>query len=106
MINKNELRVGNWVKLASGDITDIRSGKDIEFASIGAFPIPLTDEWLTKLGFKGRHDNAVFQKENIIFSMYETTGANFEENGIHVNVRYVHQLQNLYFALTEEELKI
>lgn len=74
-------------------------------------PIPLTEEWLEKFGFKitGQtpHPNNIwtvygeeckFELEHIIsFFLYDNKCFGTE-------VKYVHQLQNLYFALTGEEL--
>jgi hypothetical protein len=62
-------------------------------------PIPLTEEWLLRLGFNG------WDKGN--FTMVLSNG-NFIEFGyvIAKNIKHVHQLQNLYFALTNEELTI
>ena len=67
-------------------------------------PIPLTEEWLLKFGFQDRFllcdnhkiDYEITERSEIIFWL--------NENGI--NLEFVHQLQNLYFALTGEELKI
>jgi hypothetical protein len=61
--------------------------------------IPITEEWLKKLGFIG------WDIGN--YTMILSNG-NFMEFGniIAENINYVHQLQNLYFALTNEELKL
>lgn len=79
-------------------------------------PIPITEEILLKCGFK-KHIflNSFGVKENgyRIFSftirksewndeyflMYDWVGGNIE-------IKYIHQLQNLYFALTGEELTV
>jgi hypothetical protein len=66
--------------------------------------IPLTEEWLLKLGFE--------YKENLkwysIDGMYiRKDGDEFEtEIGecLYKTIDYVHQLQNLYFAHNDEEL--
>jgi len=74
-------------------------------------PIPLTEEWLLKLGFEYREflDNffieigeqgAIFIFENITAYLCETNS----EKQFLCNLEHVHQLQNLYFALTGEEL--
>ena len=83
------------------------------------FAIPLTEEWLQKFGFsdatgdgyggflspyygenadkKIRVKKALREKE-----YYSHSLSGFDE----VIIKYVHQLQNLYFALTGEELLI
>jgi hypothetical protein len=47
--------------------------------------------------------------ENTSFTYYYTFSGgvwHFEFEGISIKIKYVHQLQNLYFALTGEELTI
>ena len=70
--------------------------------------IPLTEEWLLKFGFvqylliwryKG------FTIASSLNNGYGLTGYCIE-NIFPINCLYVHQLQNLYFALTNEELTI
>ena len=70
----------------------------------GIIPIPLTEDWLLKFGFKGWD----LGKYTLIL-----TNGNFfdfqhglESTPIAKNIKHVHQLQNLYFALTGEELTI
>ena len=69
-------------------------------------PIQLTEEWLLKFGFE--KDNELnFVKfsfkvhfwSNYNSYMYGWIGGNIE-------IKYVHQLQNIYFALTGQELTI
>ena len=76
-------------------------------------PIPLTEEWLLKFGFvhRKRRDVPAYEKNNLIVEyLFERwTGRLYwnERNSIRIiDVEYVHQLQNLYFALTGEELTI
>ena len=109
----NELRVGNLVL----------DGK--EFITIGADemlcacsgrcifePIPLTEEWLLKFGFECFADGQ-YEKifENLDFNWDKETGLYIflrtqEDNIKPDHIKHVHQLQNLYFALTGEELTI
>jgi hypothetical protein len=116
-----ELRIGNLVKgkeinvywtVEAIDSNSIFSyGK---WRSLDAFePIPLTEEWLLKFGFefgiklqnfvKGKYQ-FVQSKNNILFG-------DFSENGIFyfngkIKIHHVNQLQNLYHALTGEELTL
>src|SRR5690606_38180140 len=81
-------------------------------------PIPLTEEWLLKFGFsrsdKGSvsaqfnlginpvtNDNMIqlIWLKNLMTTGYSLDGFPFYTNG-HFKINYVHQLQNLYFALT------
>jgi len=78
-------------------------------------PIPLTDEWLIKLGFKRKEKIVnedvyikgplgIFPDYHIVVYYVETC-----KDGSHtipITLKYVHQLQNLYFALTGEELEL
>jgi hypothetical protein len=73
-------------------------------------PIPLTEEWLIKFGFeKPAHswNGKIFH-----LSQWDAYPLNWcvamDKNGAVIvrKLKYVHQLQNLYFALTNEELTI
>ena len=76
-------------------------------------PIPLTEEWLLKFGFERTDliDNSnddwtwlFYQKDSIYIDGSDLTIET--ATGIVIKVEYVHQLQNLYFALTGEELTL
>jgi hypothetical protein len=73
-------------------------------------PIPLTEEWKLKFGFeKTEWDNFNSFRLSIGNNDYTIvlyTDGNCEVGDIITcKIEYVHQLQNLYFALTGEELK-
>jgi hypothetical protein len=77
-------------------------------------PIPLTEEWLLKFGFViGSLKNCYFKAwgkngvESIVYEYHYKGGFEYEL-GTHTFkvIEYVHQLQNLYFALTGNELII
>ena len=129
MIKANELRIGNWVSKNDKIITiDAEGILDIErTGSDTVEPISLNEEWLRKLGFSQRGPNQYIKelpKRNItdsgVFrvSIPESTGQdlvvsidrrqekNQEDTGFVelVECQFVHQLQNLYFALSGEEL--
>ena len=94
-----ELRIGNWCLRLDNSEFQI-SGKDI--SQIGGFPerlrpnpIPLTEEWLIKFGWKSLLELAIHINENAMFEMFITVEI--------LRTMKVHQLQNLYFALTGEE---
>ncbi len=75
-------------------------------------PIPLTEEWLLKFDFsKSPFDKTSLQYKKDIYSLIGNEENWFclsVGNFVHTKVRiqYLHQLQNLYFALTGEELTI
>lgn len=70
------------------------------------FLIPLTEEWLLKFGFKKYSNRAqYYHNEKFKYSfIHKTLAANFGR--IKIELKYVHQLQNLYFALTGNELTL
>jgi len=88
-------------------------------------PIPLTEEWLIKFGFSLMTDTTpynyrIHKNKSFCYIRYGEFGTfeyGFEKlfkgfNGLFIAnkfvrvIKYVHDLQNLYFALTGEELTI
>ena len=83
-------------------------------------PIPLTEEWLLKFGFeKAKHSHGYdcYIKDGFDFdivshgrywvlAIYTDESCTNSLYFAHGRFEYVHQLQNLYFALTGEELTI
>lgn len=73
-------------------------------------PLPLTEEWLINFGFKKDSDIAFHIHSNnnhIIYIYFEEMRDCFAMiyNGSQFcTIQYVHQLQNLYYALTCTEL--
>jgi hypothetical protein len=82
-------------------------------------PIPLTEEWLIKFGFKNK-ETFGFNYYYKYFKQTDTKGCEQQSNfalgrkgtEVFINnvwicgIEYVHNLQNLYFALTGQELEI
>ena len=113
----NELRIGNYllndVVFQVNPITlTMIIDKTWEFFQ----PIPLTEEWLLKFGFVAKSIDYNFTLGNIeIASAIRVLSTNERRNfyldcdipeWMKIQIEYVHQLQNLYFALTGEELTI
>ena len=103
----NELRIGNWV--SNGEIEFQITSKDIYHLDVYvgrviANPIPITPEWLKRFGFENRGNN-LFVKGKIELRYYANR-CEVVVRGINITYQYVHQLQNLYFALTGEELEL
>ena len=109
----SELRIGNLVK--DGNDFEKVTIYHLDCLSIGRCefdPIPLTEEWLEKSELKRHHydyycDTFMLREidgnEWIVKYYPEDMGsAKLINKGI--ILKYVHQLQNLYFALTGEEL--
>jgi hypothetical protein len=118
-----ELRIGNYYQYA-GDYgityARVKEIKHNQFGLLGDFngtnfgickPIPLTEEWLLKFGFEKKYDNFDWYiKDNycVAFSKHIDLirfKIKYQENDI-CKIQHVHQLQNLHFALTGEELTI
>ena len=112
----NELRIGNYVwDNYSGNMEVSQIFADTNYIDLrknntkpsGRYsldviqPIPLTEEWLVKFGFKPLSKD--WQKNRIII---HTRKRGFVLRKSVPDIKYVHQLQNLYFALTGEELTI
>ena len=119
-----ELRIGNYINIiADGhehepdtfqwSIDDYEYYETVMFNII---PIPLTEEWLLKFGFEynsypdsltlnvlsfGRF-NAYSISKDLTIELSTQSGYMFGTT----KIKYVHELQNLYFALTGEELTI
>lgn len=114
-IVSTELRIGNWVDFkgygqVNLDVFDVFFIRQCRFFQ----PIPLTPEILIKAGFKllGEEENDVFYKKDIGFYFgYHISISGLIENDefkCHGNphIKYLHQLQNLIYTLTGEELVI
>lgn len=119
----NELRIGNLIHYIVDD--DICVNKvdcqDIKYAyennvvfNINHKPIELTEEWLVKLGFEIYGSTAYktvkdydfeFLKISNILTIMPPDGFS-RGHEIDFPCAYLHQLQNLYFALTGEEIEI
>jgi hypothetical protein len=115
-----ELRIGNLV-LSKGVPVQIEEimWDEVRYC-FGEFPIdyvepiPLTKEWLLKLGFDettkehyvsglytlNKPDGFYINKETMCYCDIDYEGTTNDR----IKIQYVHQLQNLYFALTSEEL--
>jgi len=114
-----ELRAGNYVQYEDdGSIFKVTSieryglGVENEIESVLFIvydkfePIPITKEWMLKFGFKysdDKYTHSLFNKKWNKYFKVEFCG-----NGLFISfsarIKYIHQLQNLYFALTGEEL--
>ena len=119
MIAANELRIGNNV-VWDNPILNIKEQIQINCEDFELItnknlgnkyhPIPLTPEILEKCGFDSdwSYDIPKYQKNNfIMFWDGETLSASFGHMvDLSVYLKHLHQLQNLYYALTGEELTI
>lgn len=120
-MEEKQLRIGNLIHVERFGINIpviIERGSEIDNCKIDNYnPIPLTEEWLVRFGFAWidfEEENPEFlgfiYRNEILFSSGKST-----EFGIvrykcktigYVDIKYVHQLQNIYFALTGQELTL
>jgi hypothetical protein len=121
----NELRIGNLVMYSNNSSIFTVSGlhvfgmdcfDDIEetYIEYDQFEgIPLTEEWILKFGFEvnrqTKEDNNIWRCSCTegYFEVEQIIGFFLLDNHCYgTQIKYVHQLQNLYFALINEELTI
>ena len=114
----SELRIGNWVEIqgleskiisvdTEGCICENEYCEDFENNNItqNLQPIPLTEEWLERFGFEYSDLNGDSGLWKIPpFQIYGKYNQFIYDYRLDVN--YVHQLQNLFYCLTGEELII
>lgn len=124
----NDLRIGNYYMFADYDGIVYRQVKQIKYNEFGLLsdydgvnfdicrPIPITEEWLLKFGF----DYQSSDKNYVVKSKQENNNSikkiegdwcynnDYSDAGCYFvrELRYIHELQNLYYALNEEELTI
>lgn len=94
---------GLLVKIDSNNVTDFRNLK----------PITLTAEWFQRLGFKEAYRSSTrvrFELPNYCRYDFDLSSNKILQGflffGNYIKCNHLHQLQNIYFALTGEELKI
>ncbi|WP_159479780.1 hypothetical protein [Chryseobacterium sp. 18068] len=117
----NELRIGNYANHSELGIVEIIAvGRDYIYCvyngetfyeSIGRFsPIPLSEEWMLKFDFDPTANNLFYHKNIQIEKQKNTFNLRFVNPDFTTSslrrIKYVHQLQNLFFALKGKELTI
>ena len=124
-VQSKDLRIGNLVFSKETQENQIINGIDSEYVYLDCItfdyqtlediePIPLTEEWLLKMGFEEwagigykAPTNTAYWHFSIGLDFIPTiwTGNTITTDGYR-GCKYVHQLQNLFFALTQKELTI
>lgn len=127
-MNSNELRIGNLLLYKADMVSVAMVGEfgiravrgnfliSAKFSTPDLEPIYLTEEWLVRFGFLKSKFSERWIQERIsegftIFDLTERLDGfeltiNSGEFCTGLILKYVHQLQNLYFALTGQELEI
>lgn len=106
----NELRIGNYViDNEDGNLYQIPTGISINNSHFMS-PIQITEEWLINFGFKYDKETKTYHTPSFYWfsvNLYAKEGAGFcIENVQYKFINHVHELQNLYFALTGTELTL
>lgn len=126
-MNVTELRLNNYINynglnilLSNNMFVDLLQGISIDFYK----PIELNEDMLLKCGFESSdfHRTHFFKYEKIdnnlrgdifcfnidrntdFYNTNKTKSFTFKPFGLHI--KYLHQLQNLYFEITGKELEI
>jgi len=112
-MNQKDLRLGNLVNDHLGKTLQVvglkddnvylvlSNGEKIKYNIKTIQPILITEEWLLKFGFNGWDiDNYTIILTNGNFFVIECN------HPIATNIFYVHQIQNLYYAISGKELII
>ncbi len=122
-MDAKELRIGNWVKFTPDNGNFIVSqldnyntySKTINgLCNEDCEPIRVTEEWLVRFGFSKDSDGSYLKNDISIFidkrfksNLYLQTNdkvKHYDWFGFELKVEHVHQLQNLYYSLTQKEL--
>lgn len=123
-MKSNEFRINNLVKYNDTDEIftieeilefglSVKNDNEATYMEYENFsPIPLNKEWLIRFGFEKLTDI----KQGYKSTSFSLNNGNviimFDDNiltvswRIELKIRYVHQLQNLIFSLTNEELTL
>jgi hypothetical protein len=113
-MDAKELRIDNYVLHSkSGVELKLHIGLiECEYRGDYYDPIPLTKDWLLKFGLEyDKNEGHIFLQKYIFYIRddHEEDGWDIYENvndSFITTVEYVHQLQNLYFALTGAEIEV
>jgi hypothetical protein len=122
MIDIKELRIGNYAKHNDawsyrGFVSEgfLFQWEDRDWYALGECtlfienvePIELTEDILIKCGFVKTYEEHHFY--SVKFSDYEQVNANIQGGVVYIHdreIKYVHQLQNIVYALSGNELNI
>lgn len=103
-----ELRIGNWVMGNAPFQVDLNT-MFLHFSYMNQTgkqryePIPLTEEWLERLGVKPKYNDEFYENEvyQDRWGFHFVIAREYGEHGhayyIEVDVEFVHDVQNLYF---------
>ena len=116
MINTKELRIGNAV--LSNGVTRVVKSIEVDSVSfnvdyeddlwhcvdLDCDAIMITEGHILSLGLKKWKNKKIWSLKGFIIYFKKGTGFCFGRASFRTHVKSVHQLQNLYFAITQKEL--
>jgi len=116
-MNSNGLKLSNYVEYngVTVQISELQHAQCTIYSSdfivnMAVFynkikPIPITEKWLYNAGFSYCDGRMWFEKYGILSDYDKKYISMIDREGEHFSIcNYVHELQNLYFALTGSEL--
>jgi hypothetical protein len=143
LLKPSDLRIGNYVHVDGFGPTVVRlmtmfqgeyevyhnQSDVLSWSNSAKFdkvePIPLTEEWLIRFGFKKGLRSFFIGHTDFTYHLESKADAGFTDGGYFMGIRYddwdndpetihkftydihyVHQLMNIYFSLTNSELEI
>jgi hypothetical protein len=107
-----DLRIGNWYlgDCTEGKFHQITANEILDFNDdpLDDYykPIQLTEDWLFKFGFKKNQRDIRFKRLGSIVLKSTEKGFKFNYGESITYIHFVHQLQNLNFALNGNELTL
>jgi hypothetical protein len=128
-VTVSELRIGNYVKIGidinlksffstieeisnMNNVVIVQNKNFIKVMPLNAIePILITENWLLDFGFEWSIFHQAFHKNNFGFDINSLHGGGFDlttfKRQVFISkINFVHELQNLYFALTGLELQL
>jgi hypothetical protein len=117
-LKPTDLRIGNYVYNTEGKIDTVGIEAMKYIVAYGGTkicqvkPIELTEEWFLKFGFDSLDTSfgKLFEfrtgRYAWLIDNFGSLHLDYTEYENLANVKYVHELQNLYFALTGQELEV
>jgi len=121
-MNKEELRIGNLVYDTKGEVNTVCVDTFVKF-NYQIKPIELNEDWLEKFGLIKKYLENPFEEGGFdlkedgskwyywvdkgVFNLEIQANGEiwFEIYSHYKHIKYVHELQNLYFCLTGNELQ-
>lgn len=114
-ILSNELRIGNLIYIDNGEKpryeyeVTAHDIEEVEGNGEDCFPIPLSPEWLERAGFEKTGRYAIGSGGYITYKLGKVELLQVSKGGTYTipfyepKIKYVHQLQNIYYYLSGGE---